>query len=516
MTNERTNQQVRNMAADIEEDEATWKEKALRAVDILRKVSSPPLQYATVIHFDEENDTVDVALDNGTTHIVQYNPQLRDQLREGARVQLIPDTMAVISLSDQQGGKNALVVKDVLADGRIRAVVHGDDRVLTVADLSVKVGDTVLTDPSYSLVLENLGGSSKANRLEVVPTTPWSSIGGLERTIEQIRDSIETPFIHRELFSKYPNKRPPRGVMLYGPPGCGKTLLGKAVAYNLAARMSEQSGKKLDGHFLYVAGPEFLQKYVGTGEERIRELFGSAREVAKENGEPVVMFIDEAEGVMRKRGTGISTDATDSLVEQFNAEMDGMDPLGNVIVLLASNRQDIIDPAILRPGRVDRKIYVPRPNQAGAEQIFRIYLKDQPLAPEKKIFRGAARSEDLTSDFARHAAAAVFTEDMPMVHLFYADGTRDTMHYRHIFSGASVVSVVDRASERALKRAIGGGDYRLTRGDLSAGVKDEYLENRGLPNLVTRDDIRQAAGEKADKIIDIRPAGNFNGSVGGV
>ncbi|HLC73496.1 MAG TPA: AAA family ATPase [Candidatus Nanoarchaeia archaeon] len=484
------------------DEENTWKEKALEVAEVLKKVSQPPLQYATVIQVD--NDTVDVALSGGNTYVVHYNPRLKDRLRPGQTVQLMPETMAVINIAGSLKTRNNVVVKDILPDGRIKIEDQGRERVIFSTVDGIKVGDEVLTDSSNSVVLERVK-QSKSYHVEKVPEVRWDSIGGLEQTIEEIRDTVELPFLHRDIYRKFPNKKPAKGILLYGPPGCGKTMLGKALAYNLASRHAELNGGETNGYFLYTAGPEFLQKFVGTGEEKVRKLFAGARETTSINGDPVVLFIDEPETILRQRGTGISSDATDSLVNQFLVEMDGLNPLENIVVLLATNREDLLDGAIVRPGRIDRKIYVPRPNRDAAAAIFNIYLSDIPL--EKKV--GQSR-ETTQKEMTEYAASEVFDVERPILRITYNDGKFTLLEYKHIFSGASVVSIVGRATDYAIKRAIKGKKAELKTEDLSAAVNIEYLENRSLTNQVTPDDIRRLAKDKYEFITDVRPA--YNGS----
>jgi len=482
----------------IGEEAKSWREKALQAAEILRKISQPPLVYATVLGVDKE--TVDIATNNGQTYVVSFNPKIKDKIKMGVTVRLSPETMAVVDVAGNVMQRSATTVKDVLKDGRIKIDHQGLERVIQ-SSIAVKVGDNVLVDNSYSVVVESLGNSSRAYKIDKVPEVPWSSIGGLEGTIESIRDTLEMPFLHRAVYDRFPNKKPAQGVLLYGPPGCGKTMLGKGIAYNLALMKKQRDGGELNGYFMYVAGPEFLQKWVGTGEAKVREMFATARETAAENGDPVVIFMDEPESVLKKRGTGISSDATDSIVNQILCEMDGLRPRDNVYVVLATNREDILDPAIIRPGRIDKKIYVPRPNQESAEKIFSIYLKDLPFASDG-LFRGKPTSES----YAKHAASEVFEIERPMAYIFYRDGSRDTIHYQHVFSGASAVSIVGRATDLAIKRGIQKKNSDLTREDISVAINAEYEENRRLTNLIAPEDVRAVAGDRISEVADVRPA----------
>ena len=326
-------------------EEQAWREKAMEAVEILKKISQPPLIYATVLNIDGE--TVDIATQNGQTQVVYYNPKLKDKLKVGQTVQISPETMAVMKIEGELKSRCSTTVKDVLKDGRVKIEDRGLERVIQTA-VKVKPGDNVLVDNSYNVVVENIGNNTKAFKIDRVQEVPWSSIGGLESTIEEIRDAIERPFIHKKIYARFPNKKAAQGVLLYGPPGCGKTMIGKGIAYNLALQKKKQDGGELNGYFMYMAGPEFLNKWVGNGEAKVREMFASARETTSERGDPVVIFIDECETVLKKRGTGISSDATDSLVNQFLVEMDGLKQRENIYIVLATNRQDMLDPAVIK------------------------------------------------------------------------------------------------------------------------------------------------------------------------
>jgi len=487
-------------------DEDSWRKKALEAIEILKKVSQPPLEYATLVDLHSANDTADIALAGGRILVVNYDPRLKKNLKVGQTVQLSPETYAIVSIDGDIKNRTATVVKDILKDGRIKVEDNGADKIIISTVPNLKVGDNVVVDNSKSVVLENLGNTTKAYSLDKVSVVPWDSIGGLESTIEDIKDTIELPFYQKEIYSKFPNKKLAKGILLYGPPGCGKTMLGKSIAYNLALRKKERDGGELNGYFLYVAGPEFLQMYVGVGEAKVRELFANARETSAKNGDPVIIFIDEPEAVLKKRGSGISSDASDPIVNQFLVEMDGLNSLDNIVVLLATNREDIIDPAILRPGRIDRKIHVPRPNKQGAEQIFSLYLKDMPLANESLFKKGAK----LVREYAAFGASEVFDRPMPILDITYNDGSRNQVHYKDIFCGASVVSIIGRSTDYAIKRAISGARPELTKDDLSKGVEKEYLENRAITSQVTREDLMNVAGEKFDKIVEVTPTRNYS------
>ena len=480
---------------ELGEKENVYVAKLKEAKEFIEKLTSPPLRQALIIRIGEDN--VDIAYGNGNVDVVNYNPDLKGKLKRGQTVLVSPENGTIMRIKEKARSYPIAYVKDKLSDREIRILIEGfREKIVDTTIKDVKIGDSVLVDNSHNLILKNLGNTTKAYKLDKVPEVPWDAIGGLEQTIEELREAIEFPFVYKEFYARFPGRQNPKGALLYGPPGCGKTLLSKAVAYNIALNKQKKNGGELNGYFLYASGPEFLQKYVGEGEAMVRELFANGREASSENGDPVVICLDEPEYILRKRGTGISTDATDSLVNQFLAEIDGLKPLENLIVLLATNREDLMDPAILRPGRIDRKIYVPRPNKEASEKIFEIYLKDMPL--DKELPDTNHTPQKL---YAMQAASAIFDQTLPILNILYNDDTHDILEYKHIFSGASVVSIVSRAVDYAIKRGRKTASAMLNLQDILEAIGKEYLENRTMPNIATEADIKTIAKDK--KIVDV-------------
>lgn len=500
---------IEDQNEELENREMDWKEKALEAISILKTMSKPPLMYATFLGFRTESKTAEVTTSDGNMHIVNYDPRLEKVLSPGDTVNLDPKSLVLVKKDEQQiKNKAQTTISDILSDGRVQIEADNKKRIITTAIQGLKVGDNVLTDNSYSIVLENLGNNSRsAYKLDRVPNVPWSSVGGLESTIKEIKKQIETPLVHKEIYDKFPDKKPIKGALLYGPPGCGKTHLAKAIAYNMALQRKEKFGGELNGFFMNVSGPEFLQKYVGVGESKIRELFAQARETAMEHNGQVVIFIDEGETVFRKRGTGISSDATDTLVQEFLYQMDGMKSNDNLLILLASNRPEMLDSAIIRPGRVDRKIYVGRPDQVGAEQIFNIYLRNQPLNFEKGGF--LTKTQDPSTvlrDYSGFVTSQIYNQNLPMLDIYFKNGDRTQLQFKHVFSGATAVSIVGRATDFAIDRGVNGGNYKLQKEDLREAVMAEYLENKDLTNLVTDFDIKTVANGRHNDIVEVQKA----------
>jgi proteasome-associated ATPase len=342
--------------------------------------------------------------------------------------------------------------------------------------------------------------------LEEVPDISYSAIGGLAGQIESIQDAVELPFLHKELFAEHQLK-PPKGVLLYGPPGCGKTLIAKAVANSLAKKVEEKSGKG-DGRafFLNIKGPELLNKYVGETERQIRLVFQRAREKSEE-GVPVIVFFDEMDSLFRTRGTGISSDMESTIVPQLLAEIDGVEALRNVIVIGASNREDLIDPAILRPGRLDVKIKIERPDQEAAGQIFARYLTpDLPLDAAEVAELGGGDREKAVLAMIERTVAEMYRDDEnnQFLEVTYQNGDKEIMYYKDFASGAMIENIVRRAKKLAIKRVIAGDTPGIRTQDLLDSIRQEYKEHEDLPNTTNPDDWAKISGKKGERIVYIR------------
>jgi proteasome-associated ATPase len=339
-----------------------------------------------------------------------------------------------------------------------------------------------------------------------VPDIDYADIGGLDRQIEQIRDAVELPFLHAELFREH-QLRPPKGVLLYGPPGCGKTLIAKAVANSLAKKIAERKGdtEKRTSYFLNIKGPELLNKYVGETERHIRLIFQRAREKAGE-GTPVIVFFDEMDSVFRTRGSGVSSDVENTIVPQLLSEIDGVEGLENVIVIGASNREDMIDPAILRPGRLDVKIKIERPDAEAARDIFSKYLTtDLPLHPDDLAEHGGSREACIAAMMQR-TVERMYTEseENRFLEVTYANGDKEVLYFKDFNSGAMLQNIVDRAKKMAIKEHLETGTAGLRVGHLMSACLDEFKENEDLPNTTNPDDWARISGKKGERIVYIR------------
>ena len=365
----------------------------------------------------------------------------------------------------------------------------------------LSVGDHVLFDARSGYLLEKLPKSEVEEVvLEEVPDVSYEQIGGLTDQIEQIRDAVELPFLHKDLFAEY-HLSPPKGILLYGPPGCGKTLIAKAVANSIAKKLGHLTGREVKSFFLHVKGPELLNKYVGESERQIREVFKKAKERAEE-GMPVIVFFDEMDSLFRTRGTGISSDVESTIVPQFLAEIDGLERLRNVIVIGASNRQDLIDPAVLRPGRLDLKIRIDRPDRRAAKEILGKYLStDLPyhLSDGRTV---AEVVPDLIEQVVDHMYSA--SEENKFLEVTYANGEKETLYFKDFASGALIQGIVSRAKKYAIKRIIATGERGIRAEDLLKSVRDEFREHEDLPNTTNPDDWAKIAGRKTEKIVHVR------------
>jgi proteasome-associated ATPase len=396
-------------------------------------------------------------------------------------------------------------------DGR-RALVIGrtdEERVVELAgpilDARLRAGDNLLLEPKSGHVLEKLPKPEVEELiLEEVPDISYEDIGGLAGQLEEIRDAVELPFLHADLFREH-ELEPPKGVLLYGPPGCGKTLVAKAVANSLAKKVAAKLGRDdRRSYFLNIKGPELLNKYVGETERQIRLIFQRAKEKSEE-GVPIIVFFDEMESLFRTRGSGISSDMESTIVPQLLAEIDGVETLKNVIVIGASNREDLIDPAILRPGRLDVKIKIERPDAVSACDIFAKYLTPNlPLAEEELKRHGSA--EKAVEAIIAVTVEKMYSEDDDnrFLEVTYANGDKETLFFKDFSSGAMIENIVRRAKKLAIKRAIAGQARGVHTDDMLRAIQQEYRENEDLPNTTNPDDWARISGKKGERIVYIR------------
>jgi proteasome-associated ATPase len=476
--------------------------------EVVEKLSAPPSTYGVFLSLNKDGTLNVVA--QGRKMKVNMHPALAGvSLRAGQEV-VLNEGLNVVDVARYEIQGETVVVKERLDDERVIVTVRADeDRVALLADPlrleRLRTGDHLMLDARSGFLLERLPKSEVEDlSLEEVPDIGYEQIGGLEPALEALRDAVELPYLYGDYFKEH-RLSPPKGVLLYGPPGCGKTMIAKAVANNLAERISERKGERIKGFFLNIKGPELLNKYVGETERMIREIFVKAKEKASEDV-PVVVFFDEMDALFRTRGTGISSDVETTIVPQLLAEIDGVEGLRNVIVVGASNRQDLIDPAILRPGRLDVKIKIDRPDRAGAVDIFAKYLTaDVPIAAsETQQSRGDAAAA--VAALVEAAADAMYarSEDSRFLEITYASGEKETLYFHDFASGAMIESVVRRAKKLALKRYIHRGEKGITRDDLESAVREEFRENEDLPNTTNPDDWAKIAGKKGERIAHIK------------
>jgi proteasome-associated ATPase len=471
------------------------------------KLCAPPSTYGVYLAANEDS-TVTI-LSQGRKVKVNLHPSIKaDTLKPGQEL-ILNEGLNVIEAAGYEIQGEVVILKEQLDAERALVTLRADEeKVGIIAEplrtLRLKTGDHLLLDAKSGYLLEKLPKSEVEDlTLEEVPDIGYENIGGLGDQIEAIKDAVELPYLYADYYKEH-KLTPPKGVLLYGPPGCGKTMIAKAVANNLAEKISEKRGEKIKGFFLNIKGPELLNKYVGETERKIREIFVKAKEKAAEDV-PVIVFFDEMDALFRTRGTGISSDVETTIVPQLLAEIDGVEGLKNVIVIGASNRQDLIDPAILRPGRLDVKIKIERPDRGAAADIFNKYLTtDIPFAESET--RGTDVASAITSMITSTVEAMYsLSEENRFLEVTYANGDKEVLYFKDFSSGAMIESVVRRAKKLALKRYIAGGQKGIMVDDLLTAVREEFKENEDLPNTTNPDDWAKIAGKKGERIVYVKP-----------
>jgi len=473
------------------------------------RLAQPPAGFGTFLNRNED-DSIDV-FTGGRKLRVNVSPSVDlDSLQRGQEVMLNEALNVVAALEFEKVGE-VVMLKEFLADGdRVLVIANADEeRVVRIAEPlraeSIRAGDSLLLDSRSGYVYERVPKSEVEELvLEEVPDIDYSNIGGLVRQIDQIRDAIELPYLHPDMFEEHQLKAP-KGVLLYGPPGCGKTLIAKAVANSLAKKVAAKTGQEGKSFFLNIKGPELLNKYVGETERHIRLVFQRAREKAS-GGTPVIVFFDEMDSLFRTRGSGVSSDVENTIVPQLLSEIDGVESLENVIVIGASNREDMIDPAILRPGRLDVKIKIERPDAESARDIFSKYLvAELPLHADDLAEFGGER-QACVEGMIRATVERMYTEteENRFLEVTYANGDKEILYFKDFNSGAMIQNIVDRAKKMAIKDLLDIGQKGLRVNHMLQACVDEFKENEDLPNTTNPDDWARISGKKGERIVFIR------------
>ena len=473
------------------------------------KLCAPPSTYGVYLSVNEDG-TVNV-LSQSRKVKVNLHPSIKSEGLKPGQELVLNEGLNVVEAAGYEIQGDVVILKELLEEDRAIVTLRADeDKVGIVADplrsVKLKIGDHILMDGKSGYLLEKLPKSEVEDlALEEVPDINYEDIGGLTTQIEAIKDAVELPYLYADYYREH-QLRPPKGVLLYGPPGCGKTMIAKAVANNLAQKISEKRGEKVKGYFLNIKGPELLNKYVGETERKIREIFIKAREKAAEDV-PVIVFFDEMDALFRTRGSGISSDVETTIVPQLLAEIDGVEHLRNVIVVGASNRQDLIDPAILRPGRLDVKVKIERPDAVAAVDIFNKYMTAELPIHQSELSQNGGEIQPAVDRMITATVEEMYSleEENRFLEVTYANGDKEVLYFKDFSSGAMIESVVRRAKKLALKRYIQTSEKGINLDDLLNAVREEFKENEDLPNTTNPDDWAKIAGKKGERIVYVKP-----------
>lgn len=502
-----------DLRSAVSETEGTMAE-ARQAIEkmeqIIQKLSSPANRIGTFLNAPNA-ETAQIVV-GGADYYCNADPRLAlGSLKRGTRV-LVNEAFAIVGDLGYDATGPVAKVTEVLGDDRLRVgTEHGIQSVVLQrgADLAlstIKSGDEVRVDSNFRVAVELLSRSKADDYyLDVVPELPWKKVGGQEEALSAIKDAVELPLLHRELFARFKHQTP-KGFLLYGPPGCGKTLIGKATAYNLTAKLQETTGTQVKECFMHIKGPEILNMWVGESERIVREIFATAREKRREGFLPF-LFIDEAESVLGTRRASRYSNILSTLVPMFCAEMDGIESLNDVVIILASNRADLIDPAILRPGRIDRKIKVNRPDREGAREIYKIYLTpDLPYDP--RLLKEACSPAEVVDRLVERLLESQFArrEENRFLEVTLRSGRKEVLYRGDLVSGAILASIVERAKALAIKRAIAtGGQEGIQEQDLRSSLDAEYLENDIFPPTDITEDWLKLIDYDSENVVRITP-----------
>lgn len=487
-------------------------QEAKQQIELLKeevdKLCAPPNSYGLFLRANKDG-TAELLVD-GRPMRVNVHPNMDPFQLEDGQMVVLNEAFNIVEAAGYTSRGEVTTVVDTVSENRVLVLGHTDDeRVVTIAEPlrseKIRVGDRLLVDPRTQYAFEKMPKSTiEEVMLEEIPDVTYDDIGGLGDQIEILRDSVELPYLYPEIFAEHALS-PPKGILLYGPPGCGKTLIAKAVANALAKKIEKRTGKATTAFFLNVKGPELLNKYVGETESKLREVFKKAREKASQDV-PVVVFFDEMDSLFRMRGSGISSDMEATVVAQFLSEIDGVESLQNVIVIGASNRQDLIDPAVLRPGRLDLKVKVSRPDAKAAREIFRKYLTPGLPLHESALTKFGSDRQATCDGMIDEVIDNMYAtgDDNKFLEVTYAKGEREIFYFKDFASGAMIENIVARAKRKAVKRTIDNDERGIKVSDMIESVREEFKENEDLPNTTNPDDWARISGRKGERIINVR------------